>query len=222
MNEVASLVSNFPARNAHALLRGRRTIRYYRSGLPPAVVLDRIFTSVAAAPSAHNRQPWRYGVVTDPGNKARLAEVMSARLAADRRHDGDDEVTIRQDVDRSIDRITGAPLLIVVAVSLEEMDTYPDESRKRAEYLMAVQSTAMATQNLLLAAHAEGLGACWMCAPLFCPSEVRHALQLPGDWLPQGLITLGYPARPGKSKSRKAISEFVLFVSPGSDQGCSA
>ena len=32
---------------------------------------------------------------------------------------------------------------------------------------MAVQSTAMAGQNLLLAAHALGLGACWMCAPCF-------------------------------------------------------
>jgi len=222
MNEVTSVVDQFPAQNAHTLLRQRRTIRYYRSGLPSAAVLDRIFTSVATAPSAHNRQPWRYAVVTDSGNKARLAEVMGVRLAADRRRDGDDEVAIRQDVDRSIDRITGAPLLIVIAVSLKEMDTYPDESRKYAEYLMAVQSTAMATQNLLLAAHAEGLGACWMCAPLFCPSEVRYALQLPGDWLPQGLITLGYPARPGKSKSRRAISEFVLFVSPGSDQGCSA
>src|ERR1700736_1564211 len=125
MNEVASLFNNFPAQNAHALLRGRRTIRHYRSGLPPAVVLDRIFTSVAAAPSAHNRQPWRYGVITDPGNKARLAEVMSARLAADRRRDGDDEDAIRHDVNRSIDRITNAPVVIVVAMTLTEMDSYP-------------------------------------------------------------------------------------------------
>ncbi len=222
MNEDACQDNDLAAQNAHALLRGRKTIRYYRAGLPPAAVLDRLFTSAAAAPSAHNRQPWRYGLITDPGSKARLAQVMSARLCADRRADGDDEVSIRKDVDRSIDRITGAPLLIAVAMSLKEMDTYPDQPRQRAEYLMAVQSTAMATQNLLLAAHAEGLGACWMCAPLFCPSEVRHALQLPEDWLPQGLITLGYPARPGKSKPRKAISEFVIFVSQCSDRECGA
>jgi coenzyme F420-0:L-glutamate ligase / coenzyme F420-1:gamma-L-glutamate ligase len=220
VNEVARLVDILSAENAHALLRGRRSIRYYRSGLPPGSVLDRILTSAGAAPSAHNRQPWRYVVATDAATKQRLAEVMSARLTADRQHDGDDEDAIRQDVNRSIDRITNAPVVIVVAMTLTEMDSYPNESRSRAEHLMAVQSTAMATQNLLLAAHAEGLGACWMCAPLFCPSEVRHALQLPGDWLPQGLITLGYPALPGKSKSRKAISEFVLFVS--SDQACSA
>jgi coenzyme F420-0:L-glutamate ligase / coenzyme F420-1:gamma-L-glutamate ligase len=111
--------------------------------------------------------------------------------------------------------------LIVVAMTLKEMDTYSDESRARAEHLMAVQSTAMATQNLLLAAHAEGLGACWMCAPLFCPSEVRHVLHVPEDWLPQGLITVGYPVRQGRLRPRKAISDFVLFTSPSSDQGLS-
>ena len=200
MNEAARQIHISLAQHAHALLRGRKSIRYYRSGLPPAAVLNRILTSAGTAPSAHNRQPWRYGVVTDPGNKACLAEVMSARLAADRRRDGDDEDAIRRDVGRSVDRITSAPVLIVVAMTLEEMDTYPDQSRARAEHLMAVQSTAMATQNLLLAAHAEGLGACWMCAPLFCPSDVGHVLRLPEDWLPQGLITLGYPARPGKPK----------------------
>jgi nitroreductase len=97
---------------------------------------------------------------------------------------------VRSDVIRSFQRITGAPVVIVVAMTLAEMDSYPDESRARAEYLMAVQSTAMATQNLLLAAHAEGLGACWMCAPLFCPSEVKLALGIPEDWQLQGLLTL--------------------------------
>jgi coenzyme F420-0:L-glutamate ligase / coenzyme F420-1:gamma-L-glutamate ligase len=221
MIEVARLIDVSLRHTAHALLRGRRSIRYYGPDLPPAEVLDRIFTSAAMAPSAHNRQPWRYVVVTDARSKERLAEVMSVRLAADRRRDGDDEEAIQRDVIRSLDRIIGAPVLIVVAMTLKEMDTYPDESRARAEHLMAVQSTAMATQNLLLAAHAEGLGACWMCAPLFCPSEVRHVLHVPEDWLPQGLITVGYPVRQGRLRPRKAISDFVLFTSPSSDQGLS-
>ncbi|MEZ4580208.1 MAG: nitroreductase family protein [Caldilineaceae bacterium] len=44
-------------------------------------------------------------------------------------------------------------------------------------------------QNLLLAAHAHGLGACWMCAPLFVPDLVRTVLDLPPAWEPQALIT---------------------------------
>ena len=53
----------------------------------------------------------------------------------------------------------------------------PIEQRNQNEYVMAAQSAAMAGQNLLLAAHDAGLGACWMCAPLFCPEVVRDALQ---------------------------------------------
>ena len=69
-------------------------------------------------------------------------------------------------------------MLIVVCVDPSEMDTYADQRRRDAEHLMAIQSTAMATQNLLLAAHAEGLGACIMCAPLFCGDSVVSVLEL--------------------------------------------
>jgi coenzyme F420-0:L-glutamate ligase/coenzyme F420-1:gamma-L-glutamate ligase len=216
MNEMTRVFDTSIAQNAHALLLGRRSVRHYRTELPPADMLERILASAAMAPSAHNRQPWRYFVVTDDGIKVRLANVMGTRLAADRRSDGDAEAAVQLDVSRSFQRITGAPVVIVVAMTLAEMDLYPDELRARAEYLMAVQSTAMATQNLLLAAHAEGLGICWMCAPLFCSPEVKLALGVPEDWQLQGLLTLGYPARPGKLKPRKPLSEFVVFAdAPG-------
>jgi len=69
---------------------------------------------------------------------------------------------------------------------------------------MAVQSVALAAQNLLLMAHAEGLGACWVCAPLFCPDVVRDVLSLPADWEAQGLITMGYPAEQ-RTKTREPL-----------------
>ncbi len=98
-----------------------------------------------------------------------------------------------------------------MALTRADMDRYPDARRSDAEYIMAVQSTAMATQNVLLAAHAEGLGACWMCAPLFCQEQVRTVLAMPDDWEPQALLTLGYPARPGKLKARRTLTDFVQF-----------
>ncbi len=60
-------------------------------------------------------------------------------------------------------------------------------------------------------AHAEGLGACWVCAPLFAPEEVRAELALPLDWQPQGVVTLGYPAEE-KEKTRASLEERVKFV----------
>jgi coenzyme F420-0:L-glutamate ligase / coenzyme F420-1:gamma-L-glutamate ligase len=196
--------------NLHALLVGRRSIRRYRPDPVSAEVVQRLVQAAASAPSAHNRQPWRYVVIEDAAAKARLAKAMGERLAVDRTRDGDDAEAIRLDVERSFARIAGAPVAILVCLTFDDMDAYPDAGRREAEFLMAVQSTAMATQNLLLAAHAEGLGACWMCAPLFCADTVREALGLTADLRPQGLITLGYPEQPGKARPRKSLADILL------------
>jgi F420 biosynthesis protein FbiB-like protein len=196
----------------HALLTGRRSIRRYRPDPVPGEVVQRLVQAAGAAPSAHNRQPWRYVVIEDAAAKATLARAMGQRLAMDRTRDGDDAEAIRRDVERSFARITGAPVAILACLTSAEMDAYPDAKRREAEFLMAVQSTAMATQNLLLAAHAEGLGACWLCAPLFCPETVREALALPADWQPQGLVTLGFPQQPGKARPRKSLADILLVA----------
>jgi len=77
---------------------------------------------------------------------------------------------------------------------------------------MAIQGTAMAAQSLLLAAHAAGLGACWICAPMFCPDTVAAVLDLPADWEPQALVTLGYAAEPGKPFRRRAAAEVIRYL----------
>jgi coenzyme F420-0:L-glutamate ligase / coenzyme F420-1:gamma-L-glutamate ligase len=194
----------------HHMLRTRRSIRRFLPGAPAPEMLDRLFTSAAGAPSAHNRQPWRFLVVAETATKAALARAMGARLADDRRRDGDDEEAIARDVARSFARLTGAPVLVLICVTLADADVYSDPIRRQAEHVMAIQGTAMAAQNLLLAAHAEGLGACWLCAPLFCPDVVRETLRLPADWLPQGLIALGKPADEGRARPRRPVEAFVV------------
>jgi F420 biosynthesis protein FbiB-like protein len=198
------------AQPLHAALAGRRSVRRYRADPVAPAIVERLVQAASAAPSAHNRQPWRFAVTTDAEAKAKLARAMGQQLAADRSRDGDDAEAIRADVARSFARIAGAPVVILVCLTLDDMDAYPDPRRGEAEFLMAVQSTAMATQNLLLAAHAEGLGACWMCAPLFCPDTVRAAMALPPAWRPQGLVTLGYPQQPGRVRPRKDLADIML------------
>ncbi len=194
----------------HRMIRTRRSIRKFVDGAIARDVLERLFVTAAAAPSAHNRQPWRFMVIEDASTKEALAAAMGRRLAEDRRRDGDAETAIARDVARSFTRLTAAPILILVCVTLEHMDVYPDAARRQAEFLMAVQSTAMASQNLLLAAHAERLGACWMCAPLFCPDVVRETLRLAVHWQPQGLIELGGAADGGRDRPRRPPSKFVV------------
>jgi F420 biosynthesis protein FbiB-like protein len=196
-----------------SLIRGRRSIRRYQPQPVPDDVLERVLEAATWAPSAHNRQPWRFVVLTEQSKREKLAHRMGELLRAARTADGDDAGDIEGDVTRSYNRIAGAAVAVVVFMTLEDMDVYPDARRSHAEELMAVQGAAMATQNLLIAAHAEGLGACWMCAPLFCQDEVGAALGVPAHWRAQALITLGYPASKGKHANRRSVSEMTFEVS---------
>jgi coenzyme F420-0:L-glutamate ligase / coenzyme F420-1:gamma-L-glutamate ligase len=192
------------------LARTRRSIRRYAPQLIPHDILADLIETACWAPSAHNRQPWRFCVVTDPAVKAALSERMGQRWRIDLQADGADPAFIERRVAVSHARITGAAALVAAALSMEDMDTYPDAARSRAEWTMAVQSVALACQNLLLAAHAHGLGACWMCAPLFVPELVHSVLALPAGWQPQALITLGYPAEE-KIKERADPATRVIW-----------
>lgn len=193
------------------LIRTRRAIRRYEDRPVPHDLLAKLLETAMWAPSAHNRQPWRFAVLTAAEDKDRLARAMGDRLRTDRLADGDPPDVVERDVVRSYGRITGAPVVIIVCLSLADMDNYPDPRRATAERTMAVQSVAMAAQNLWLLAHAAGLGACWLCAPLFVPDLVRQTLDLPADWEPQGLMTLGWPAEQ-KQKTRAPWQVKVLFL----------
>ena len=200
----------FPQPPGELLIERRSVRRYLPLPVAPQVV-DRLLAAATAAPSAHNRQPWRFVVIEEESTKQSLAQAMGARLRADRLRDGDPADAIEADVARSYARLTGAPVIVLICMTMTDMDRYTDDRRNAAERAMAVQGTAMAAQNLLLAAHTEGLGACWMCAPLFCPDTVAAALTLPPDWQPQAIITLGLPADPGKPFRRRPLSEVTRY-----------
>lgn len=193
----------------HTLL-SRRSLRRYEDRQVAKRIIEQVLTAGIWAPSAHNRQPWRFAVIQSFSQKHDLASKMGARLREDLSNDGVGEAIIDKDVNRSYSRITQAPVLIVVCMSMVDMDHYPDDKRNLNERIMTIQSVAMAGQNILLAAHHNGLGACWMCAPLFCPDVVRDALALPDDWEPQGIITMGYPAQE-RQRERKALETSVMW-----------
>ena len=193
------------------VIRARRSIRRCTDQPVDRALIETVLEAATCAPSAHNRQPWRFAVVTSPEAKARLASALGERWRADRLADGDAPDVVEADIARSHAHITCAPVVILACLTMADMDGYSDTRRKSAERIMAIQSVAAAIQNLLLAAHAKGLGACWMCAPLFAPEAARVALDLPGDWEPQALVTLGYPAEEAKPKVIELLSSRVVY-----------
>ena len=192
------------------LIRGRRSLRRYQPRPVPREWIMQILESAGWAPSAHNRQPWRFVILDDAALKQQLAVSMGLRLRRDLNADKVSLAIIDKDVSRSYGRISSAPLIIVVCMTLADMDVYSDDRRNRHEQAMAVQSTAMAGQNMMLMASSLGLGACWMCAPLFCPDLVRQVLDLPEDWVAQGMVTIGFPAQT-RQKTRQALETRVLW-----------
>jgi len=192
------------------LIRQRRSIRRFEPLQVDPDLVQQMLEAAHWAPSAHNRQPWRLVVITDLAMKRSLASSMADRLASDLRADGLAESLIAKDTGRSRQRLTDAPVLILVCLTMADMDSYTDDRRQELERMMAVQSVAMAAQNLLLMAHALGLGACWLCAPLFCPDVPVSTLRLPEAFEPQGIIIVGHPAET-REKTREPLESRVIF-----------
>ena len=198
----------------HSFLRSRRSVRRFKPDPVETEVLTRILTTAAQAPSAHNRQPWRFAVITAPRQKSWLADQMAVDFQRDLSGDGlePDEINLR--VNRSKNRINEAPVIVVLCMDASEMDVYPDKlgERAQAERTMAIQSVAAAGALLQLAAHAEGLGSVWICSPLFAAVTVSHALGLPTNWEPQAMFFVGQAASPSKEKVLKNFDDIVKYL----------
>ncbi len=197
----------------HHFLRTRRSIRRFKSDPIPDSIIEDILTTATFAPSAHNRQPWRFSVVTDAAQpiKEKLADEMIKKFQQELENDALPPEEISKRVERSKDRILSAPVVIVLSVDMSDMDIYPDKHRRKAEYIMATQSVANAGMQLLLASHAEGLGSVWVCSPLFAQKTVQDVLNLPKTWEPQAMYFLGYPIETPQARERKLIKEITTF-----------
>lgn len=195
-----------------SVIRGRRTVRRYADRPVEDALVWRLLEAAHWAPSAHNRQPWRF-VWVRPGEQRRaLAAAMAAQWEADLRADGVEPALAAERVARSRQRIETAPVVLVPCLDVTTLDPYPDPLRQQAEWQMGVQSVALACQNLLLMAHHLGLAACWMCAPLFCPAVVQATLALPTTWQPQALLTVGYPTPDApRDKPRNPLAQHVVI-----------
>lgn len=119
---------------------------------------------------------------------------------------------IAKRVNRSRERITGAPVVVILCLDMSEMDEYPDTRRKKAEYIIAAQSATNAGMQLLLAAHAEGLGGVWVCSPMFAQETVQKALNISSTWEPQAMFLLGYPTEMPAFRERKPLEKVVKFI----------
>ena len=178
---------------APRFLATRRSIRSFVDEPIDRSTLDTLVESACLAPAPHHSRPWRWVVVDTSNAKHALADGMGARWSIDLRGDGMADARVNELVAASHQRIAAAPALVLGCLTWDGLDRYPDETRQRAEWGMALLSLGAAVENLMLAAADAGLASCWVAAPIFCPEEARDALELPAAWLPHALVMVGRP-----------------------------
>lgn len=165
-------------------IRKRHSVRSFLPDDVPQEQVETLLGCACAAPSAGNVQPWRFLVVRDPSLRRSLARAALGQAF-----------------------VAEAPVVIVVCADLQ---AHARAYGRRGVELYAIQDTAAAVQNILLAATALGLGTCWVGA--FHEEEVSRALGLPGHWRPLALVPVGRPARPGSQPPKTDFHHLTRFL----------
>lgn len=193
------------------LIKTRRTVRKFLQKEVEREKITELIEAATWAPSAHNSQPWRFFVITSKKTKEAFSLAMARKWEEDLRKDKVDENIIKYLVEDSHERFISSPVIIVVFIDMSEMQKYPDERRNNYEKVMAIQSASAAIQNLILLAHAFGLGSNWRCAPLFAQEEVKKVLKVNLSWEPVAAVSIGYPEEVPPAPKRKSVNEVVVW-----------
>jgi nitroreductase len=190
------------------LMKSRRSIRRFKSDLIPKEHLDMILEAARWAPSAGNRQPWRFIIVTHKNTSEKLGEIYQSMRAEDiseapANSDYYKVVSERVRNDYYKNTFTTAPVLIVVCADAEQ-------SFHARTWAM---DCATATQNMLLMAHALGLGS--VIIDFQRPEherrlkEARDSLGIPDAMKFMFILPLGYPDEEPTVRPRTELSQIV-------------
>ena len=205
----------------HDLMRTRRSVRRFRAGVPAQDVIESILASAVTAPSASNKQPWRFVVVENRDVVSGMASAVRAavdRIAAAVEPQFEGAFRAYGDY---FTRFESAPLVIVALfqpLTLLTTLTGPRLGEADRERVSAMErnsgliGTSMAMQNLLLAAHATGLGASGMTGPLVAGDAIRDILSIPSGWHIAALVPIGYPDEEPAPTQRKSIDHVTRWV----------
>ena len=164
--EFESIVKIIAENEAYANIVGRTSIREFTDDYVSDTIRSALLHAAMSAPSGVNRQPWEFVVVDDRDMLRQLADRLPYAKM-----------------------VAHAPMAIVVCGNTERFLDGDDST-------LWEQDLSAASENILLAAHALGLGAVWTCLYPHADrvNTVRQLLHIPDSVIPFNLIPVGYPA----------------------------
>lgn len=168
--------------DVYSAIEGRRSVRKFDSARAvDRVLVEKLLRAAVKAPNAGNAQPWRFIVVYDQVLKERLSEAALGQTF-----------------------VASAPVTVVACVDLSVADkAYGQRGRE----LYCLQDSGAAIENLMLAAHAEGLGTCWVGA--FDEPAAARILALADNMRPVAMVPIGFPVATPRERRRAALDEVV-------------
>lgn len=160
------------------LCEARYSCRSYQDKAIEPEKLEYIKECVRLAPSAVNRQPWKF-VFVDASEPEKLANVKASYHR---------------------DWIDNVPAIVICCEDYNACWTRRYDNKNHADIDIAI-----ATEHLCLAATEQGLGNCWVCN--FDINQLKELVQLPEGYEPAVLVPLGYAADERTEKVRKSTEE---------------
>lgn len=190
----------------YQLVESRKSIRKYKTEMPPKEVIERIIGAGMHAPSGKNRQNWRFFVVTGAKRDEYLKYSQKSWLGIKDILQRTLKPSLYEFTERFFFTLGEAPVIIFCY-----SENTPDE-----RYHTSIGSVYMAVENMNLAAVAEGLGCCTMGAPLEIKQEVDKWLGVTewpaykaGELELLCAMVLGYPDHNPPKAPRKTDGRVV-------------
>ena len=178
-------------------IHNRHSIKKVKQDAVPRELTEKLLDAAVQAPNHYKVRPWRFVVLTGEA-RHRLGDVMSASLR-DRHPEFPQE---------AFDKAHATPLQapVVIAVGVDK----PSEAKvSQVENIAAV---AAAVENLLLAAHALGLGAKWRTGEWAEDVKVKAFLGFEADQHLIGFIYVGYPEFVAEFPPRPSFEDRVVWM----------
>ncbi len=173
-----------PAEVVMANILSRKSVRSYTADTIPAAVMENLLRAAMAAPSGRNIQPWSFVVLSDT---SRYDEIFG---------DNHNMAMFKQ----------SAAIVVLCADTtvVRPPRDNPDAPAVQQPNGIWRDDMGAVTENLLLAAEAYGLGACWTaCYPYIDRmAPVKQALGLPATVVPYSVVPIGYPAGDEQPKDK--------------------
>ena len=203
------------------LMKKRRSIRRFRKECPDRQQLMKLIEAAVTAPSASNKQPWRFLIVSNRDVIADLATAVRDSVDRIAQHIEPESESAFRAYGDYFTRFENAPVVIALLfrsltlLSQLSSDRMPPADRQRIQRMerdSGLMGVAMAAQNLLLLATEMGLGASGMTGPLVADDRIREILDVPESWELAAFIPVGFPAEAPPAVERKPAHRVVTWI----------